>query len=87
MPLANPSAVLFDLDGTIIDSRADIAAAANHALTSVDRAPLDENVIAGFVGDGARMLVARALALAPDEPLVDRALTATTTTTPSFTRP
>jgi phosphoglycolate phosphatase len=76
MPLVNPSAVLFDLDGTIIDSRADIAAAANHALTSVDRAPLDENVIAGFVGDGARVLVARALALPPDEPLVDRALTA-----------
>jgi phosphoglycolate phosphatase len=76
MPLVNPSAVLFDLDGTIVDSGADIAAAANHALTSVDRAPLDEKVIAAFVGDGARMLVARALALSPEEPLVDRALTA-----------
>ena len=76
MPLVNPFAVLFDLDGTIIDSRGDIAAACNHALTSVDRAPLEEQVIAGFVGDGARMLVARALALAPDEPLVERALTA-----------
>jgi phosphoglycolate phosphatase len=76
MPLANPRAVLFDLDGTIIDSRGDIAAACNHALTTVDRAPLDESVVAGFVGDGARMLVARALAVAPDEALVDRALTA-----------
>jgi phosphoglycolate phosphatase len=76
MTLAKPLAVLFDLDGTIIDSRGDIAAACNHALTSVDRAPLDESVIAGFVGDGARLLVARALGLPPDEPLVERALTA-----------
>jgi phosphoglycolate phosphatase len=76
MTLANPRAVLFDLDGTLIDSRADIAAACNHALTSVDRAPLEESVIAGYVGDGARVLLARALALPPDEPLVDRALTA-----------
>ncbi len=76
MALVNPSAVLFDLDGTLVDSRADIAAACNHALTSVDRAPLDEALIATFVGDGARMLIARALALAPDDPLVDRALVA-----------
>jgi phosphoglycolate phosphatase len=76
MTLAKPLAVLFDLDGTIIDSRGDIAAACNHALTSVDRAPLDESVIAGFVGDGARLLVARALGLPPEEPLVERALTA-----------
>ena len=75
MTLAKPASVLFDLDGTIIDSKGDIAAACNHALTSVDRAPLDEAVIATFVGDGARMLVARALGLAPDETLVERALT------------
>lgn len=76
MRLLNPTAVLFDLDGTIIDSRGDIAAACNHALTSVDRAPLDESVIATYVGDGARMLMARALSIAPDEPIVDRALDA-----------
>jgi 2-phosphoglycolate phosphatase len=76
MTLANPFAVLFDLDGTLVDSKRDIAAACNHALTSVDRAPLTEAVIAGFVGDGASMLVARALGIAPDEPLVGRALTA-----------
>ncbi len=76
MSLLSPRAVLFDLDGTLVDSRSDIAAACNHALTSVDRAPLDESLIAGFVGDGARMLVARALSLAPEEVLVDRALTA-----------
>ena len=75
MTLAKPLAVLFDLDGTLIDSKGDIAAACNHALTSVDRAPLEERVIAGFVGDGARMLVSRALGLPPEEPLVERALT------------
>ncbi|MGO8992213.1 MAG: HAD family hydrolase [Polyangiaceae bacterium] len=76
MNLAKPLAVLFDLDGTLIDSRGDIAAACNHALTSVDRAPLDESLIAGFVGDGARVLVARALGVPPDDSLVERALTA-----------
>jgi phosphoglycolate phosphatase len=75
MTLAKPLAVLFDLDGTLIDSKRDIAAACNHALTSVDRAPLEERVIAGFVGDGARMLVSRALGLPPEDPLVERALT------------
>jgi phosphoglycolate phosphatase len=74
MSLAKPLAVLFDLDGTLVDSKKDIAAACNHALTSVDRAPLDESVIAGFVGDGARLLVARALGVPPEEPLVERAL-------------
>jgi phosphoglycolate phosphatase len=73
-PLTRPLAVLFDLDGTLIDSRGDIAASCNHALVSVGRAPLEESVIARFVGDGARVLVARALGLAPTEPLVDRAL-------------
>ena len=76
MPLPIPLAVVFDLDGTLIDSRADIAAACNFALTSVDRAPLSETRIASFVGDGARMLVARALGLAGEDLLVERALTA-----------
>jgi phosphoglycolate phosphatase len=76
MTLSSPRAVVFDLDGTIIDSKADIAAACNHALTAVDRAPLDAARIASFVGDGARNLVARALGAPPDAPLVERALAA-----------
>jgi phosphoglycolate phosphatase len=58
----------------LIDSRADIAASCNHALRSVGREPLDERVIAGFVGDGARVLVARALGAETGEPIVERAL-------------
>jgi phosphoglycolate phosphatase len=67
-------AVLFDLDGTLIDSKGDIAAACNHALASLGRARLPEDAIAGFVGDGARMLLARALALPPEDTLVDQAI-------------
>jgi phosphoglycolate phosphatase len=67
-------AVLFDFDGTLIDSRGDIAAACNHALTTLGRAPLPEDVIAGFVGDGARMLLARALTLPPEDAHVEQAI-------------
>jgi phosphoglycolate phosphatase len=54
-------AIVFDLDGTLIDSRASIAAACNHALVWSGREALPESVIAGYVGDGSRNLVKRAL--------------------------
>lgn len=69
MPLSHlprPRAIAFDLDGTLIDSRADIAATCNHVLTWAGRPPLPESTIATFVGDGARTLLARAFALAGD---------------------
>src|SRR5215475_3646472 len=53
--------MLFDLDGTLIDSRADISRSVNLMLEELDRKPLDETTIAGFVGDGVRVLVYRAL--------------------------
>ncbi len=71
-----PLAVIFDLDGTLIDSREDIAAACNHALAAMGRPPLPVETIAAFVGDGARVLVARALDLPPKSAEVDRALDA-----------
>jgi 2-phosphoglycolate phosphatase len=55
-----PRVVAFDLDGTLIDSRADIAAACNHALAWSGRAELSADEIGAFVGDGARSLLARA---------------------------
>jgi phosphoglycolate phosphatase len=58
-----PTAIAFDLDGTLIDSRGDIVAAVNHALISTRRAPLPGPVIVRFVGDGARALCARAAQL------------------------
>jgi phosphoglycolate phosphatase len=52
---------VFDLDGTLVDSRADLVTSANDMLTSFGAAPLPQDAIAGFVGDGAKMLVARSL--------------------------
>src|SRR5450432_4015095 len=57
--------VVFDLDGTLIDSRLDIAYAANHALTASGRSPLSVDEISSYVGDGARLLLARAARLQP----------------------
>ena len=54
-------AVVFDLDGTLIDSRGTIVTACNHALEWAGHVALPADVIAGFVGDGARNLMTRAL--------------------------
>lgn len=56
-----PAAVVFDLDGTLIDSRGDIVAAVNHGLQAMGREPLPAMTIVGYVGDGGRALCARAL--------------------------
>ncbi len=53
--------VIFDLDGTLIDSRLDLAHAVNAALRHIDRAELPDEVIASYVGDGAPVLIQRAL--------------------------
>lgn len=70
--IAAPKALFFDLDGTLVDSRGDIAASLNAALAVNDREPLPESVIVPMVGDGARMLVVRALSVSPG-PTVDDA--------------
>lgn len=59
--LRDKSLLIFDLDGTLVDTRLDLATAVNHALQQLGRAPLPLPVLTGFVGDGARTLVARAL--------------------------
>ena len=66
--------VTFDLDGTLVDSRGDIAAACNHALASVGRSELPLATITAFVGDGGRRLLERALNVEADAPMVDAAL-------------
>jgi phosphoglycolate phosphatase len=63
--------VAFDLDGTLIDSRLDIAAACNHILVAAGRVPLAPEIIATFVGDGVRALVSKAFALPLDAPALD----------------
>lgn len=56
--------IVFDLDGTLVDSRRDIAEAANTLLEECGAAPLSEERIGRMVGDGAATLVARAFAAA-----------------------
>jgi phosphoglycolate phosphatase len=65
-------ALLFDLDGTLVDSVPDLAVAANQLLAELDRPPLSEAEVTTMVGDGVAKLVERALAArqATDRPLV-----------------
>lgn len=58
--------VLFDLDGTLVDSLPDIAQALNHALVAHGFAPQTTETIATLVGDGILSLSEKALALQPD---------------------
>ncbi|OGW60422.1 MAG: phosphoglycolate phosphatase [Nitrospirae bacterium RBG_16_64_22] len=53
--------IIFDLDGTLIDSRVDVANAANAARASVDLASLPLETVQGYVGDGVTKLVERIL--------------------------
>ncbi|HVU01567.1 MAG TPA: HAD-IA family hydrolase [Polyangiaceae bacterium] len=73
-PRARVRAVVFDLDGTLVDSRRDILGAAEHALRAHGRPVLPPETILGFVGDGARSLVARTFSLPVDAPEVDAPL-------------
>lgn len=53
---------VFDLDGTLVDSRRDLANAANALVVARGAAPLPEEAIAAMVGEGAAVLVRRVLA-------------------------
>jgi phosphoglycolate phosphatase len=72
--------LVFDLDGTLIDSRLDLIHSINATLRHFERAELPGDVIASYVGDGAPVLVQRALfgqsaeGEAVDEKLFDAAL-------------
>ncbi|MFZ0816790.1 MAG: HAD-IA family hydrolase [Candidatus Sulfotelmatobacter sp.] len=53
--------LIFDLDGTLIDSRLDLVHSVNAALRHIERPELPDDVIASYVGDGAPILIQRAL--------------------------
>jgi phosphoglycolate phosphatase len=67
--------VIFDLDGTLIDSRLDLVHSVNAALRHIGRPELPDDVIASYVGDGAPILIQRALGgEAVDEAIVRKGL-------------
>lgn len=53
--------LIFDLDGTLIDSKADLAAAVNHVRRTFDLEPLPVPEIAGYLGEGVELLLRRSL--------------------------
>lgn len=72
------AALLFDLDGTLVDTVDDLGAAMNHALTAADLAPVPAGDVRHLVGHGARRMLMRGFQLSagrdasPDE--LDRGL-------------
>lgn len=66
--------IVFDLDGTLVDSRRDIVDAANALLADFEAQPLPEPLVVAMVGEGARTLVSRVLAAAGVTADVDNAL-------------
>jgi phosphoglycolate phosphatase len=60
-PRAAFAHVAFDLDGTLIDSRSDLASSVNHVLRTMGLPEQAPETLYGYVGEGARVLVERAL--------------------------
>jgi phosphoglycolate phosphatase len=65
---------VFDLDGTLVDSVDDLHASVTHALATLGLPPRSREEVRSFVGEGARVLLARAVA--PRDELIEPALAA-----------
>ncbi len=74
IPAAQIKLLLWDLDGTLVDSELDLAHAINAMLRHWERPELPLEVVASYIGDGAPMLVRRALGDPQDESFVKSAL-------------
>ena len=66
--------LIFDLDGTLVDSKRDLTTSVNHVRQKFDLPDLTEGEIAGFIGSGALMLVRRVLGAKATESNVQAAL-------------
>ena len=69
IPVEDIKLLVFDLDGTLIDSAQDLCNSVNAALRHCDLPPLPDKQIATYIGDGALMLMRRALAAESDAPV------------------
>ncbi|MGH7451589.1 MAG: HAD family hydrolase [bacterium] len=61
--------LIFDLDGTLVDTRRDLANAVNQALRQLGKDEIDLDTITGYVGDGVRKLLERAIGNAAETEL------------------
>jgi phosphoglycolate phosphatase len=66
--------LIFDLDGTLVDSKRDLTASVNHIRNQFGLSLLTEQEIARFIGDGALMLIRRVLENQATEPNVQAGL-------------
>ena len=66
--MTRPKLLIFDLDGTLIDSRRDLIECINATLRYCDLQPLPDDRIADFIGDGATTLVERSLQASAGDP-------------------
>lgn len=67
--MINKALLIFDLDGTLIDSVPDIADAVNRTLSDLGRQNFDEQTIRNWVGNGAKVLIERALKASQNDEL------------------
>ena len=74
IPAPDLKLLIFDLDGTLVDSRLDLANAVNAMLRHFKKPELPDEVIASYIGNGAPMLVRRSLGDPDDENYVQDAL-------------
>jgi phosphoglycolate phosphatase len=74
IPVQDLKLLIFDLDGTLVDSRIDLANSVNAMLRHYHKPELPNDVIASYIGNGAPMLVRRSLGDPDDESFVQEAL-------------
>jgi phosphoglycolate phosphatase len=72
--MIDPALIVFDLDGTLVDSGLDLANAVNALIAELGRPALPEAAIISMVGDGAGVLIRRALTAASLDPETPGAL-------------
>lgn len=66
--------IIFDLDGTLIDSKRDLVHSVNATLAYMNREPISDDLVAAYVGSGAPILMRRILGPDSSEADVERAL-------------
>jgi phosphoglycolate phosphatase len=74
IPASDLKLLIFDLDGTLVDSRLDLANSVNAMLRHYKKPELPNEVIGSYIGNGAPMLVRRSLGDPDDEGYVQEAL-------------